>query len=176
MQDLVKRYFWVLGGLVVMTCAVFAAKATASIVEAKFLNDPEKGPKVAVMAPSPSAAPAKTVRSKDGTQLAARNIFCSECTPPVEVATKPDDGSVVNTSLPLVLLATNVGPKAETSYATMINTESQRQGAYKVGDRVPGASGNLTAVHYKYVDFENSGHIERLSIAGANVPIATPVA
>ena len=39
MQDLIKRYFWVLGGIVVVVCAVFAAKATTHIVEAKFLGD-----------------------------------------------------------------------------------------------------------------------------------------
>ena len=41
MQDLIKRYFWVVGAVTVMLCAVFAAKATGHVVEAKYLGDPE---------------------------------------------------------------------------------------------------------------------------------------
>ena len=54
MQDLIKRYFWVLGALVVMTCAVFAAKATGHVLEATFLGDPKTGPKAAAVAPAPT--------------------------------------------------------------------------------------------------------------------------
>ena len=52
----------------------------------------------------------------------------------------------------------------------MIHTESQHQGAFVVGDKVPGASGALLAIHYKFVDFENSGHIERLALFGTTLP------
>jgi general secretion pathway protein C len=173
MQDLIKRYFWVTGVAAVMLCAVFAAKATGAIIEAKFLGDPKQGPKITPVA-RPDLAVAKPVRSKDGGQLASRNMFCSECTPaaaPVNV----DPTAIAITSLPLMLLATNVGTTQETSYATIINTESQKQGAYTVGDKMPGA-GNLKAIHYKYVDFENNGRIERVVLQGAQVPVATPVA
>jgi general secretion pathway protein C len=40
---------------------------------------------------------------------------------------------------------------------------------------MPGATGNIKAIHYKFVDFENNGHIERLVLQGATVP-TTPVA
>ena len=120
MQDIIKRHFWILGALVTMTCAIFAAKATSSVVAAKYLGDPTKARKVVVTAPSASApAPKTPARSKDGTQFASRNIFCSECTPPVDVVVKTDDGSVQQTTLPLVLLATNVGTREEDSYAPM---------------------------------------------------------
>ena len=177
MQDIIKRHFWILGALVTMTCAIFAAKATGSIVEAKFLGDPTTSKKVTPIAPSASAPATKTAtRSKDGTQFASRNIFCSECTPPVDVAVKSDDGSIRQTTLPLVLLATNVSTNEEDSYATIINTESQRQGAYVIGDKVPGATGKILEVRYKYVDFENGGHVERLGLLGANIEVAKPVA
>src|SRR5262245_34434127 len=110
MQDLIKRYFWVIGALTVMACAVFAAKATANIVEAKFLGDPAETPK----SNAPTAArpdtpkPAEPKRSKDGTQVASRNMFCSECTPAVVAPSDPS--SIAITSLPLQLLATNIGP------------------------------------------------------------------
>jgi general secretion pathway protein C len=173
MQDLVKRYFWVFGGLVVTVCAVFAAKATNHIVEAKYLGDPERAPHVQP-AVAIAAAPAKQARSKDGTQLAARNMFCSECTPAPVIATDPSQ--ISTTSLPLILLATNVSSTAEESYATIINTENQRQGSYSIGDPIPGASGKLKVIHYKYIDFENGGHMERLVLLGATMPPPTPVA
>ena len=112
MQDLIKRYFWVLGGAVVMVCSVFAAKATSHILEAKFLGDSDHAPRVD---PGDAGAVAvKQTRSKDGARLITRDIFCSECTPAVAAAsTNPND--IQNTTLPLVLLATNVAPKADDS-------------------------------------------------------------
>ena len=176
MQDLFKRYFWVLGALVVFICSVFAAKATNHIIEAKVLGDSPKTPRVAVVVPSPSQ-PAKQTRSKDGATFAMRNIFCSECTPPPALA-NADPSSINQTSLPLVLLATMVATKEQDSYATIINTENQKQGAYSIGDPIPGASGKLKSIHYKYVDFENAGRVERIILAGAAPPAApaTPVA
>jgi general secretion pathway protein C len=94
----------------------------------------------------------------------------------VAVATSTNPNDIQNTTLPLVLLATNVSATADQSYATIINTENQRQGSFGVGDPIPGASGKLKEIHYKYVDFENAGHIERLVLAGQQAPVATPVA
>lgn len=173
MQDLIKRYFWVLGALTVVVCSLFAAKATGHIIEAKFLGDSKTGPKIPMVAQA-EVTPTKTV-SKDGGQLEARNMFCSDCTPPVTVVTNTDPSSIQVTALPLVLLATMVGPTEESSYATIINTESQKQGAYSVDDPIPGASGKLKTIRFKYVDFENNGHIERIVLSGATPP-ATPVA
>jgi general secretion pathway protein C len=176
MQDLFKRYFWVLGAAVVLVCSLFAAKATSHVIEAKFLGDSSKTPKVHAIAPSPSQ-PVKQTRSKDGSLLSSRNMFCSECTPPVAAtAVNSDPSSIQTTSLPLVLLATMVSAKASDSYATIVNTENQKQGAYAIGDVIPGASGKIKEIHFKYVDFENSGHTERLVLAGATAPVTTPVA
>jgi hypothetical protein len=95
-QDVIKRYFWLIGGVTVMACAVFAAKATAHIVEAKFLGDPSETPKVQTPPTRPDARkPTEPTRSKDGTQLGARNMFCSECTPAVVAPTDP--GSIAIT-------------------------------------------------------------------------------
>ena len=171
MQDLIKRYFWVLGGAVVMVCSVFAAKATSHILEAKYLGDPDHAPHVTPMMTMPTAP--KPTKTKDGGPLATRNIFCSECTPAVAVAsTNPND--IQNTTLPLILLATNVGATPAGSYATIINTENQRQGSFGVGDLIPGATGKLKEIHFKYVDFENGGHIERLVLQGQQAPATPP--
>jgi general secretion pathway protein C len=172
MQDLIKRYFWVIGAVTIVVCAVFAAKATGSFLTAIFLADSTKAPKVTPVQPRIDQI-AKPVRSKDGGQLATRNMFCSECTP-AAVAVNADPSQIQQTSLPLVLLATNVSPDPKQSYASVINTESQKQGAYGVDEVMPGASGKVKVIGYKYVDFENNGHIERLGLSGAPVP--TPVA
>lgn len=174
MQDLIKRYFWVLGGLAVMVCAVFAAAATSHVVEAKYLGDADHAPKISPVVEM-SSMPTRQARSKDGTPFVARDMFCSDCTPPVEVATSSDPSSIVTTSLPLELLATNVGLTDEDSYATIVNTENQRQGAYSIGDPIPGATGKLVEVHYKYVEFENGGHLERLALLGAPPPVVAQV-
>jgi general secretion pathway protein C len=171
---LIKRYFWVLGALAVFICAVFAAKATSHIVEAKYLGDAKKAPRIAAV--MPSAAPVKQSRSKDGGPFATRNMFCSECTPAPVIA-NADPSSISTTSLPLVLLATMVSANPKESYATVINTENQKQGAYSVDDSMPGATGKIKEIRYKYVDFENNGRIERLVLAGATAPMvaAAPV-
>ena len=176
MQDLIKRYFWVLGGIVVLVCAVFAAKATSHIIEAKALGDSSKTPHIVPTVPSPMQKPATPVRTKDGSQFATRNMFCSECTPSVAVATNVDPSQIQTTSLPLVLLATMVATNPKESYATIVNTENQKQGAFSIDDPIPGATGKVKEIHYKYVDFENSGHTERLVLAGATAPVTTPVA
>ena len=172
MQDLIKRYFWLIGAVVVVVCAVFAAKAAGHVVEAKFLGDPAHAQKVTPVARPVNDTP-KAERSKDGTQLASRNIFCSECTP--SVSQPIDSSSIMLTTLPLSLLATNIGVDEKSSWATLINNDSQMQGAYTLGDPIPGASGKITAIRYKYVDFENSGRIERIMLAG-ETPVTTPVA
>ena len=174
MQDLIKRYFWVLGALVVGACAVFAAKCTSHIVEAVALSDPDHGPKITPVAVATPTA-VKPTRSKDGSQLAQRDIFCSECLPKVQEVTKPGDSSaIVNTSLPLVLLATNVGTHESESFVTMVNTETQFQGSFSLGDKVPGATGGITMIHYKYIEFDNAGHTERLMLQGATPPPPPP--
>ena len=167
MQDVIKRSFWVIGALAVMICAVFAAKATGHIIEAKFLGDPKISPKVTATV---QAAPvAKAAHDKSGQQLQDRNMFCSDCTPPVVAATSTDPTSIGITSLPLSLLATNIGLTDKDSYATIINTESQKQGAFGIDDIIPGA-GKLKVIRFKYVDFENGGRIERLVLTGATPP------
>ena len=177
MQDLIKRYFWVVGAVTVMVCAIFAAKATGHVVEAKYLGDPEHAQRIA---PSPVATlhpePEKKTRTKDGGQLASRNMFCSECTPAEPVATSSDPSSVQLTTLPILLLATNIGASDKDSYASIINTDSQKQGAYSVGDKVPGATGTgkIKTIHFKYVDFDNNGHLERVVLQGATAPTPAP--
>ena len=49
--------------------------------------------------------------------------------------------------------------------------------ASDVGDAIPGAasSGHLVEIHFKYIEFENNGHLERLVLAGATAPVVAAV-
>jgi general secretion pathway protein C len=171
MQDLIKRYFWLLGAVVVLTCAVLAAKATGYFVAAKYLPDSDHAiARPAVFGATPSG-PAKVVRSKDGTLLASRDIFCAECTPAADTApTTSDPSSVITTSLPLSLVATSVSLDEDQSTATVVTFDNSHQGSYSIGDQLPGASGKLKEIHFKYIDFDNGGHTERLVLVGATPP------
>ncbi len=172
MQDLIKRNFWVVGALAVMICAIFAAKATGAILTASFLGDPAKGPKIKAIARTEPTTPADATRSKDGTQLQTRNIFCSDCVPAesTSAVVSSDPSSVQITGLPLVLLATNVGTTDAASYASVMNTGTSAAGSYSIGDTLPGASGAIKTIKFKYVDFENGGRIERIVLDGASAP------
>lgn len=190
MQEHVKRYFWVVIALAVALSAFFFAKLVNHVAEGALLADARRGPKVSPPAPSPSAPVA--AKTKDGKPLVDRNMFCSTCLPPVPVATDAtgpiDPNTVPMTSLPLLLVATHVTDKryAHEAFATILNTATQKQGAYWIDQgkpdpsrpsEIPGA-GKVVAIHYKYVDFTNtgSGRKERISITGEAPPPPTVAA
>ncbi len=182
MQEMVKRYFWVVIALSVAGSAAFAAKLVNHVAEDKLLTDAKHGPRVQRPVAAPGVAAAN--RSKDGQGVIDRNMFCSDCLPPVvEVATPnaPIDPSIVTlTALPLQLIATHVasGRYADRdSHAFILNTANQMQGAYWIGHDIPGA-GPIIAVHHKYVDFHNEGtkRTERISLLGEAPPPPPPVA
>lgn len=181
MQELLRRYFWVVVVATVIAAAVFAAKATNHVVESKFLADAKAGPKVTPPRPAPTVA--SSSRGKDGTPLLDRNMFCAACLPPpppTTTTTAPfDPNAVVLTGLPLQLIATHVADAkkhdSKDNFATILNTGTQKQGAYWVGGEIPGA-GKVTAISYKYADFINTatGRKERVSIDGTAPPAAPP--
>ncbi|MBE7453278.1 MAG: hypothetical protein HS111_31745 [Kofleriaceae bacterium] len=193
MQELVKRYFWVVVALAVALSAVFAARLVNHVAESRLLADARRSPQVKPPAPSPSAPVAS--RTKVGQPLIDRNMFCSTCLPPVPATATPgvaaDPNSVQMTGLPLLLVATHVtDPRhAHEAFATILNTATQKQGAYWLHDdkradpsrpTVIPAAGKVVAIHYKYVDFQNeaTGRRERISITGEPpvLPATTAVA
>ncbi len=181
MQEILRRYFWVVIVLTVVGAATFAAKTTNHLVEGKFLADPKRGPTVKAPAPAPVTASAS--RSKDGAPLIDRNMFCAACLPPAPVtpttAGPVDPNLIVLTGLPLQLIATHVAGRSDNAenFATILNTGTQQQGAYWVGGEIPGA-GKVTAIYYKYVDFQNpaTGRKERVSLSGEAPPPPPPTA
>ena len=168
-----KKYFWTLGILVVMLCSVFTARAVNHYVEAKYLADSPEAPRptAEVAARTQTAA-----RSKNGEPIAKRNMFCHDCQPPEPSA---DDGPAVDgdtvplTSLPLHLVATNISSSESESFATVLNTTSNKQGSYWMSDDIPDA-GPIVRIRGKFVDFKNEKlsppRVERISLVASNAP------
>lgn len=176
---LLKKYFWVVPVVVVIVCSTLTAKAVNYYVAGKALAPSKTPPKLPKRSASTKKKDAKNkVRSKDGQSLAKRNMFCHECEPiePVVADTAaPADGSVPETSLPLVLIATNVASKKEYSFATIRNTSSDREGAYDLGGQIPGA-GEIVAIRGKHVDFRNksSRRLERINLLSKRATSSAP--
>lgn len=123
------RRTWPLVVVTTAVCAVFAAHAVSSLLDAQV---PEPAPPP-VVAPQPVKAPVLATRAKDGNAFAERNMFCSTCAPVVATNGKP--GSTDSFVPDAVLIATSLG---EDPRATLFVRANQAQGSWGVGDRVPG--------------------------------------
>ncbi|HEY4058945.1 MAG TPA: type II secretion system protein GspC [Kofleriaceae bacterium] len=147
------------GALSIIACSAFAAKAAGHVAEASLLVDAARSPPV-----TPVTKPVLLPRTqdKDPAAFVERNMFCSTCARVVAKADTPTSSSM----LALRLLATEIGTSDETTFATIVNTENQAQGAYAVGDELRGV-GTIAAISYQHVDVETNGHVERLQLLQA---------
>lgn len=185
MEAYLKKYFWTLNIGVVVLCAVFSARACNHVVAAKYLSgsaapaQPQPPRAAAARARARTSAKAAEPITKSSDDLVARNMFCSACEPPVPVAPNPaepvDPNQVPATSLPLTLLATNVAARDVYSFATIRNTQSDREGAYWSGDMIPGA-GEVVLISARYVDFKNEStkRVERIALLENGAPVPEP--
>lgn len=151
MLEYLDRYRSVITVAAVLLCTMFLAKAVAHIVEDKALPFSAE----ADLSPAKKIEIAKKKNQvKTAKPVIDRNIFCAECLPP-EPTIAPSSGDAPTTSLPLVLLATNVAPMdPERSFATIRNTASSAQGAYWIGETIPNA-GKVERISGRFVEFIN---------------------
>jgi hypothetical protein len=127
------------------------------------------------------SAPSLPARADRGNALVERNPFCSSC------AVGPDDPSIDTpavagdelplTSLPLVLVATSLDDDPASSFATVRNAGSGAQGAFTIGERLPGA-GPVERIAGRYLVFHNdeSNRSEKLALLDVRVadkPVAS---
>ena len=168
MERLLKKYVWLFPALVVTLCSVFAAKAANHYIESKYLPDVKP-----VAAKQKKSTASNVVKPKlNGRDLVARNMFCSECEPEVPVEGEASStGNRGETSLPLSLVATQVSDNEEFSFASVLNTSNDRQGAYNIGQMIPEA-GKVTAIYHRYIEFKNedSKRTEKIMLFGDNEP------
>ncbi len=178
MEVYVKKYAWVVSVLVVMLCAVFAAKAMNHVVAARYLSEVSEPPPRKTKV---SSSKSEAARSKVGAPFAKRNMFCHTCEPPLPEEgtgdTATGDGTPI-TSLPLHLVATNVSLDPKNSFATIENTSSNKRGYYAEGDEMPDA-GKVVSIRGRYMDFRNKSsrrleRVELLSEKAASKPKTTP--
>lgn len=121
--------------------------------------------------PTKASAPSVT-RSKSSQDVVARNMFCSTCS---ILESEPVAIAGARTRLPLRLIATNISSRETQSFASVVNTQNQRQGAYRVGEKIPDA-GVVQYIGQDYVDFkvEGSEALERMNFDSANVAAKQP--
>jgi hypothetical protein len=132
-------------------CAAFAARAAGALVEARYLADPPSPGLARAPRPIPPAQPARP----DGSQLVARDMFCSQCAP----------GGSDPTADPVLaratLIATSLGREPR---ATVTIPATAVQGAWGVGEAIPGL-GRLDRVGATWVEIvDRAGRRGRLSL------------
>jgi len=157
---------WLVTAVAVSLCAGFAARTACALVAAG-IPEPAPAP------PGPGPAPAHPVVSTrlDGDQLVERNIFCSSCRP--GTAAEPAADLVLTQA---TLIATGLGMD---SSATLVVTPTAVQGAWAVGDAIPGL-GRLSRIAPTWVEIvDATGRHGRLSLRNAAADrepgAATPV-
>ena len=144
------RRTWLVALVTILVCSAFAARAVAALAEARVLPPPATSPAVRTQ-PAPIAPPRPQL---DGSDLVARNMFCSTCTP--LVAEPGPSGTFSGKSA--ILIATAIGPKASDGRATVRVPETEAQGDFGLGDRIPGV-GTIDRIGPASIDVVDVGGV-----------------
>jgi len=145
METLLRRYLSAVDLVVIAICAIFAARATATAIEAGMATS------VPVARPSVHPAPAQPqglVYSKQVEDILRRNIFCSICPPILDEGKAPADTTptippLQKTTLPLKLLAIMYAPPpADPRYSLAVirDNDSKTAGPYFLGSKIRDAT------------------------------------
>jgi hypothetical protein len=147
------RRTWLVTLATVTICASFAAHAATALIDARYPSPlPEARP--VPMQPRPAAARARP----DGESLVERNMFCSTCRPGA-----PDPAAGLP-ALDARLIATSLGREP---CATLVLPASAVQGAWGVGDAIPGL-GRVDRIAPTWIEvIDAAGHRGRLSLLDA---------
>jgi hypothetical protein len=141
---------WLFTLFAIGVCAGFAARATGALLEARYLAD-APGP---ARRPAPPPPPPGRPRL-DGSQLVARDMFCSQC------PLGGPDLAGVPAMTQAILIATSLGREP---CATIAIPASAVQGAWGVGEAIPGL-GRLDRVAATWAEIvDAAGRRGRLSL------------
>ena len=145
---------WLFTVFTVGVCAGFAARAAAALVEARYLADPPAPALTRAPRPLPPARPPRP----DGSQLVARDMFCSQCAP------GGSDPTADPALTQAILIATSLGRERR---ATVAIPATGVQGAWGVGEAIPGL-GRLDRVGGTWAEIlDRAGRRGRLSLLDA---------
>ncbi|HEX3903050.1 MAG TPA: type II secretion system protein GspC [Polyangia bacterium] len=174
METLLRKYFALVDLAVVALCAIFAARATATAIEAGFVSGI---PSVKHALKPPITAAAGPVYSKQVEEILKRNMFCSACPP---ILGQPEAPGVVvvpplqRTSLPLKLLAVMYAPTdTRWSMAIIRDNDDKSVGPYGVGSKIREATIDEIDETRAYLDF-GGGRREYLELL--DLPAGAPAA
>jgi general secretion pathway protein C len=185
METLLRKYLWAIDLAVIAVCAIFSARATATLIQTRItrITPPVRG----VLRSAPIASTG-TYYGKQVEEILNRNIFCSTCPPilgkPVEVGTGPAlDPPLQRTSLPLKLLAVMFAPPPgdpRWSVAIIRDVDEKSVGPYSIGSKIREAL--ISDIEEARVYLEVSGRKEYLDLldkapsptAGVPPPAVTP--
>src|SRR5579871_3164807 len=176
METLLRKYLSVVDLAVVALCAIFAAKATATAIEAGFAG---AVPSVKHAAKPPTLAATDPTYSKEVEEILKRNIFCSTC-PPIlggrpETPDKPaGPPPLQRTTLPLKLLAIMYAPTdPKWSMAIIRDNDDKSSGPFGVGSKIREATIDQIDETRVYLNF-GGGREEYLELL--DVPANAPQA
>jgi general secretion pathway protein C len=162
-ETLLRKYLWAINGLVVALCAIFLARAAATVVDRKLLvTGPSSKP--VVRAPIASAAP--SIYTKQVEEILKRNIFCSTCPPILQAEIKgsnepPPPPPLQRTSLNLKLLAIMFAPppaNPKWSVAVIRDNDAKSAGPFTVGSMIRDATVEDIEEDKVYLDFGGGRH------------------
>jgi general secretion pathway protein C len=176
METLLRKYLWAIDLAVIAICAVFSARATATLIESKLARVAP----AAKAAPRAVAPPQTTFYSKQFEEILKRNIFCSTCPPILPVPKGPEPAQVdpqpQRSTLPLKLLAVMYAPAPvdpRWSMAIIRDTDEKTAGPYAIGAKVREAL--IKDIEETRVYLEIAGRIEYLDLIDKG-PAPTPAA
>jgi general secretion pathway protein C len=171
MEALLRKHFWALDFLVAGVCAVFLARATASLAESQMVgNMPPRAPSSGSFSGVTPDAPSKEVKP-----ILDRNIFCSDCPPfdppkvdnvvagvsgGAESASPPQ-----KTTMPIGIMAIMYAPPPagiKYSIAVLYLNEGPGIGAFSVGSKILDAV--VTDIEPTRVWFDNKGRTEFIDL------------
>jgi general secretion pathway protein C len=170
---LLRKHLWIIDLMAVGLCAGFLGRAAASAFEYKFL--------IAMPVPPPAARIARTQTEaffpKQIDSIIRRNVFCSTCPPIVDKTSEvvaETKFEPQRTTLPIQLLAVNFAPPPwgfQHSSVVLRDTETRETGAFRVGQKVKGAT--LTGIDETRLHLDNGGKPEYLDLLDAEAPPAS---
>lgn len=177
MDPLLRKYLWLVDLLVVVVCAVFAARATASAIESSYLLD--FGP---VHAPVRALPPPPKVYGKETDEILRRNIFCSGC-PPILTSDEPDGGVTEESGAPqkstlaLKLMAIMYAPPPHAAWSTAIvrDLDSKGIGPYGVGGSIRDGV-VVDSIEEIRIYVRTGGHLEYIDLLDKAPPPASKTA
>jgi general secretion pathway protein C len=178
-ETLLRKYLWAVDGLIVALCAVFLARASATVIGGKMQISGGAPKPPSRIATAPTAAP---VYGKQVEEILNRNIFCSTCPPilgkPVADTGPPPPAPLQRTSLNLKLLAIMFAPPPADprwSVAIIRDNDDKSAGPYTVGSKLRDALVDDITEDRVYLNFGN-GRIEYLDLLDRPQAAAAPAA